>query len=283
MIILIALPQPRTVFRIFFVGLPVFSSTMGRPSTIWTLEFYRMWYILCMLVRRRTDRTRSEISNGLSSRSDIWKRRLREWMQQIILCKDGCRFLRCWLSLEKIEEMPPIHGLSDIVNFVSCIVNKKTRGMPRTNERNGHGLAVSNNNITKLPCCMFVFVVLHPPINFLLQLLILTFSCRSAFGRASSIRKVMAERQATLSRRTNETQIDVFIDLDCAPGSATKQTIDISTGIGFLDHVRATLNQELICTCIIITDVYRASQTWGYVFDHEMQRRSLDRRSSYGR
>lgn len=48
----------------------------------------------------------------------------------------------------------------------------------------------------------------------------------------------MSSRTATVSRKTNETQIDVTIDLDCAPGSATKQTITVSTGIGFLDHVR---------------------------------------------
>jgi len=50
----------------------------------------------------------------------------------------------------------------------------------------------------------------------------------------------MAARQATLSRKTNETQIDVFINLDCAPGSSNQQIIDVSTGIGFLDHVSAT-------------------------------------------
>ena len=44
-------------------------------------------------------------------------------------------------------------------------------------------------------------------------------------------------RQASISRTTNETQIEVSINLDCAPGSNTKQTIEVSTGIGFLDHV----------------------------------------------
>ncbi|TFK55164.1 IGPD-domain-containing protein [Heliocybe sulcata] len=47
----------------------------------------------------------------------------------------------------------------------------------------------------------------------------------------------MAARTATISRNTNETQIEVSINLDCGPGSATAQTIDISTGIGFLDHM----------------------------------------------
>ncbi|KAJ7470278.1 IGPD-domain-containing protein [Mycena latifolia] len=46
----------------------------------------------------------------------------------------------------------------------------------------------------------------------------------------------MSVRQATISRKTNETQIDVSLNLDCAPGSGVTQTIDISTGIGFLDH-----------------------------------------------
>ena len=44
-------------------------------------------------------------------------------------------------------------------------------------------------------------------------------------------------RQATISRKTSETEIEVSIDLDCAPGSAKAQEISVSTGIGFLDHV----------------------------------------------
>ncbi|KAJ7724075.1 IGPD-domain-containing protein [Mycena maculata] len=51
----------------------------------------------------------------------------------------------------------------------------------------------------------------------------------------------MAARQATISRKTNETQIDVTLNLDCAPGSGVIQTIDISTGIGFLDHMYTAL------------------------------------------
>jgi imidazoleglycerol-phosphate dehydratase len=47
----------------------------------------------------------------------------------------------------------------------------------------------------------------------------------------------MAARTATFSRNTNETQIEISINLDCTPGSANAQVIDISTGIGFLDHV----------------------------------------------
>jgi hypothetical protein len=44
-------------------------------------------------------------------------------------------------------------------------------------------------------------------------------------------------RQASISRKTNETQIEVFIDLDYTPSLNVQQKIEISTGIGFLDHV----------------------------------------------
>ncbi|KAJ7871421.1 IGPD-domain-containing protein [Mycena olivaceomarginata] len=43
------------------------------------------------------------------------------------------------------------------------------------------------------------------------------------------------------SRKTNETQIEVSLNLDCAPGSGVTQTIDVSTGIGFLDHCKGDL------------------------------------------
>jgi len=49
----------------------------------------------------------------------------------------------------------------------------------------------------------------------------------------------MSTRKASLSRKTNETQIDVSIVLDC--GSTIPQIIDISTGIGFLDHMYSAL------------------------------------------
>ena len=47
---------------------------------------------------------------------------------------------------------------------------------------------------------------------------------------------LMAAREASISRNTNETQISVYLNLDAA--ATSKQDIDISTGIGFLDHVR---------------------------------------------
>jgi len=51
----------------------------------------------------------------------------------------------------------------------------------------------------------------------------------------------MAPREATVNRKTNETDIEVKIDLDCTAGSGRAQTIEISTGIGFLDHVKDSL------------------------------------------
>lgn len=47
----------------------------------------------------------------------------------------------------------------------------------------------------------------------------------------------MEARTAKIERKTNETQISVSINLDCQPGSGNAQEIEISTGIGFLDHV----------------------------------------------
>lgn len=47
----------------------------------------------------------------------------------------------------------------------------------------------------------------------------------------------MSERIASVERTTSETHISCTIDLDHIPG-VTEQKINVSTGIGFLDHVR---------------------------------------------
>jgi imidazoleglycerol-phosphate dehydratase len=47
----------------------------------------------------------------------------------------------------------------------------------------------------------------------------------------------MSARTATVERKTSETEISCTINLDHDPSSG-KQNIDVSTGIGFLDHVR---------------------------------------------
>lgn len=44
-----------------------------------------------------------------------------------------------------------------------------------------------------------------------------------------------AVRTATVERKTSETSIQCTITLDHQPG--VKQAIEVSTGIGFLDHV----------------------------------------------
>ena len=41
-------------------------------------------------------------------------------------------------------------------------------------------------------------------------------------------------RTATVSRKTNETDIHISLAMDCAGA----QAIDIDSGIGFLDHVK---------------------------------------------
>ncbi|WVQ74385.1 imidazoleglycerol-phosphate dehydratase [Cryptococcus sp. DSM 104548] len=48
------------------------------------------------------------------------------------------------------------------------------------------------------------------------------------------------QRTATVSRNTSETSITCTIDLDHVPG-VTKQVIEVSTGIGFLDHMLTAL------------------------------------------
>ena len=55
----------------------------------------------------------------------------------------------------------------------------------------------------------------------------------------------MAARTAKIERKTNETQIEVTISLDCQPGSGNVQEISISTGIGFLDHVCALTRYKI--------------------------------------
>jgi imidazoleglycerol-phosphate dehydratase len=45
-------------------------------------------------------------------------------------------------------------------------------------------------------------------------------------------------RQASVSRKTSETEIEVNLSLDGAFNENEKQIIEVSTGIGFLDHVK---------------------------------------------
>ena len=61
----------------------------------------------------------------------------------------------------------------------------------------------------------------------------------------------MASRKATVTRNTNETQIECSIDLGWSPSSGLQQEINVSTGIGFLDHVRRIHSWILIKTSLI--------------------------------
>ena len=102
---------------------------------------------------------------------------------------------------------------------------------------------------------------------------------------------LMAARQATINRSTSETSIEVSLNLDCAPGSGVAQIIDVSTGIGFLDHASLFHSVSLgeasspliLYSSSMYTDVYRSRKTRGNVAHHEVQRGSLDRRSPYSR
>ncbi|CUA68159.1 imidazoleglycerol-phosphate dehydratase [Rhizoctonia solani] len=50
----------------------------------------------------------------------------------------------------------------------------------------------------------------------------------------------VSTRTASISRKTSETDIQVTLTLDCNPG-LSKQLIEVSTGIGFLDHMYTAL------------------------------------------
>lgn len=50
-------------------------------------------------------------------------------------------------------------------------------------------------------------------------------------------------RQASVERKTGETQIAVTLNLDVAPGE--KQAINVSTGVGFLDHVSVLVRKDV--------------------------------------
>jgi imidazoleglycerol-phosphate dehydratase len=59
-----------------------------------------------------------------------------------------------------------------------------------------------------------------------------------------------APRVATVSRKTNETDIQVDLNLDATQGSGITQVIQVKTGIGFLDHVRTKLPRYISLTRI---------------------------------
>lgn len=95
----------------------------------------------------------------------------------------------------------------------------------------------------------------------------------------------MAEtRTATVSRKTNETDIHVALNLD----SQLDQKIDINTGIGFLDHVwwfrerkkRRSRTKISMGSCL---DVPCTCKAWRVVIDTDVQGRSSHWRPPHGR
>jgi imidazoleglycerol phosphate dehydratase HisB len=83
----------------------------------------------------------------------------------------------------------------------------------------------------------------------------------------------MSPRQARFSRKTDETQVEVTIDLDCAPGPSVVQTINVSTGIDFLDPLR---HHWISFVCVNHKYVYRFGQAQRNVLNYEIHGRSLD-------
>lgn len=76
----------------------------------------------------------------------------------------------------------------------------------------------------------------------------------------------MSERTATVERKTSETEISCTINLDHDP-AVGKQVIEVSTGLGFLDHV------SLLQLIELTVDVHSACQARWNVSDSQMQGR----------
>ena len=85
----------------------------------------------------------------------------------------------------------------------------------------------------------------------------------------------MQARTAVVERKTAETEIKVAINLDCQPGSGNKQEISVSTGIGFLDHVRQPRQEmrSFVPLKIICLDVPCIGETLWDVATTHLQRR----------
>ncbi|KDQ18051.1 hypothetical protein BOTBODRAFT_29366 [Botryobasidium botryosum FD-172 SS1] len=62
------------------------------------------------------------------------------------------------------------------------------------------------------------------------------FKDRDAPATAPSSPPAFVPRSSSISRKTGETEIEIYLNLDTVTARA-KQEIEISTGIGFLDHV----------------------------------------------
>lgn len=89
----------------------------------------------------------------------------------------------------------------------------------------------------------------------------------TALYQTTSYQISMAERTASVERKTSETSISCTITLDNEPG-VKAQEIDVSTGIGFLDHVRLVLAVGATVSDTRLLDVHSAGQArWNVVED----------------
>lgn len=79
-------------------------------------------------------------------------------------------------------------------------------------------------------------------------------------------------RTTSVTRKTNETSIQVTLNLDATPGSGILQEIDIKTGVGFLDHVRRFHRHPLIHVRLIraFADASCPRKAWWVVLGSEM-------------
>jgi imidazoleglycerol-phosphate dehydratase len=57
-------------------------------------------------------------------------------------------------------------------------------------------------------------------------------------------------RQASVSRKTSETEIEVDLCLDPVSSEKEKQVIEVSTGIGFLDHVNYPSRSSILISLL---------------------------------
>ena len=87
----------------------------------------------------------------------------------------------------------------------------------------------------------------------------------------------MSSRKATIDRKTNETEINVTLELD---GEGTS---DVQTGIGFLDHLLGALvghgrfNLELRCKGDLQVDAHHTAEDCGLALGSALQEALGDR------
>lgn len=91
-------------------------------------------------------------------------------------------------------------------------------------------------------------------------------------------------RQATVIRKTNETRIRVFVDLDAAQGSTALPGNQCSTGIGFFDHMldqlasHGAFRLELQCKGDLVIDEHHTVEDCALALGQALDKALGDRR-----